>query len=210
MLFIISAAGGLSEALLGRASANALQQTATTALASETATITWTPSTPSPTPTGTLTITPGTLTPSLSPTGSLTPDTSATSTYTPPPLTPTPPPTVPPPPPALSPTVILPTTSPPPPPLLSGSPAPSATPTPTYLPLPEVTFQYPESTPTFYLLSRQSPTESSGPPKGGGLLLRGRAWLRSIGRAAPIVLVAVLWIGLGVWFVLAQVWANRE
>lgn len=88
--------------------------------------------------------------------------------------------------------------------LPSATPAP---PTATLKPFPQVTYQYPGRTPTYTLLARQAQSPVDDPPKGGGLSLR-QIW-RGLRSAAPWLILAGLWIGLALWFIVAQFLLRR-
>ena len=81
-----------------------------------------------------------------------------------------------------------------------------AGPTVTLLPLPTVTFQYPQLNPTSQLLALAQPTDAQVLPKGGPTLAErlkpGRGWL--------LFFLAVLWGGLIAWYVIAQIIAHRR
>jgi len=88
--------------------------------------------------------------------------------------------------------------------LPSATPAP---PTATLKPFPQVTYQYPGRTPTYTLLARQAQSPVDDPPKGGGLSLR-QIW-RGLRSAAPWLILVGLWIGLALWFIVAQFLLRR-
>jgi hypothetical protein len=81
-----------------------------------------------------------------------------------------------------------------------------AGPTATLIPLPTVTYQFPEVTPRGDLLVLAQPTEADVLPKGKspfGLSL-------NFGGGLLIGLVLVLWAGLVAWFVLAHFFARHQ
>lgn len=83
------------------------------------------------------------------------------------------------------------------PPLLLPSPGAEMTATVTLRPLPLVTYQYPQRTPTYVLLARQ---DQNGPAKGDGAL-PWMAWLRC---GWPLLALALLWLGLVAWWLVAH------
>lgn len=160
--------------------------------------------TPSPSPSPSLTTSPSltltltstlstatatlTLTPAASPSATLTPPLAASPTWTE----------------APAPTEALPTAAPAP--VLPGPTATPAGPTPTLLPLPSVTYQFPQVTPPGDLLLLAQPTAVEALPKGQSPLAvrfgSGRGWL-----LGGLIL---LWVGLGVWFVVTQIITRRH
>lgn len=149
----------------------------------------------SPSPTQTLTSTLGaataTLTPTASPNATSTPPFVPSPTWTEPPAVP-------------APTEPFPTAAPAP--LEPGPTVQPTGPTPTLLPLPSVTYQFPGVTPRGDLLSLAQPTAAAILPKGGNpFVLRlnpGRGWF--------LWLIPALWVGLLVWFAIAQIIARRR
>ena len=84
-------------------------------------------------------------------------------------------------------------------PLGTITPQPGLTATATIIPLPTTTLQFPKATETgFLLMARRQP--------GSQDLLKqeGIAGLRRFRRLWPFVLLFVIWIVLGVWFMLSQ------
>jgi hypothetical protein len=88
--------------------------------------------------------------------------------------------------------------------LPSATPAP---PTATLKPFPQITYQYPGRTPTYTLLARQGESPDESPPKDGGISMH-RVW-RGLVRAAPLLFLGGLWIGLGLWFLISQILLHR-
>jgi hypothetical protein len=74
------------------------------------------------------------------------------------------------------------------------------------LPLPSVTYQFPQVTPPGDLLLLAQPTAAEILPKGqirlGVPFSPGRGWL-----LGGLIL---LWVGLGAWFVVTQIIARRQ
>jgi hypothetical protein len=101
-------------------------------------------------------------------------------------------------------TEALPTAAPAP--VIPGPTATPAGPTPTLLPLPSVTYQFPQVTPPGDLLVLAQPTAAQALPKGQGRFVvrfgPGRGWL-----LGGLIL---LWIGLGTWFVVTQFITRRH
>lgn len=149
----------------------------------------------SPSPTLTLTATlataTATATDTLTPAPSATPPLVPSLTWTLPPAAP-------------APTEPFPTAA-----LAPLEPAPTAQPTgptPTLLPLPSLTYQYPGVTPRGDLLSLSQPTAAQVLSKGRGTfavrLTPSRGWLLGA--------ILLLWVGLVIWFVVAQIIARRQ
>jgi len=93
--------------------------------------------------------------------------------------------------------------------LTPGESGPTATligPTPTLLPLPVVTYQFPQDKPNDELLIQAQPTAAQALPKGGNpFSLRidfRRSWF--------LWVVLFLWTGLIAWFVIAQIITRRQ
>ena len=77
--------------------------------------------------------------------------------------------------------------------------------TTTLIPLPAITFQFPQTTQTTALLVVQHPPDSADLPKGGMFPLG-----RKILRWWPILVIFTLWLVLGFWFVLIQSHLERH
>jgi hypothetical protein len=74
------------------------------------------------------------------------------------------------------------------------------------LPLPVVTYQFPQAVPNDELLIQAQPTAAQVLPKGQSpLALRihfGRSWF--------LWVIVLMWVGLIAWFVIAQIIAHRQ
>ena len=85
------------------------------------------------------------------------------------------------------------------------TPAPPSTATATLIPLPTITFIYPERTPTQELLAVERQTAQPALPNGSQA-----SGLVKLVRLIPIGALIVIWAFLGIWFVIAQRQVNRD
>ena len=167
--------------------------------------------TPSPTSSPTLTLTPGTLTASPTITQTLTVTPTLTSTAGTATLPPSPTATLPVITQTASPTVAGETASATPPDD-SAPPADTTAATPsrtaTLAPLPVVTYQFPQRTSTAVLLAREFPGDDIS--KGASFGQSVRSFAHRLSRFTPLLILGALWLGLTVWFLIAQFLIHRK
>jgi hypothetical protein len=72
------------------------------------------------------------------------------------------------------------------------------------IPLPEITYQFPQTAESGLLLAMKHPSDSPELAKGSGLI----TWEKLI-RWWPLLIVLGLWTILGFWFVISQGYLSR-
>jgi len=77
--------------------------------------------------------------------------------------------------------------------------------TATLIPLPNVTFQFPQRITTAELLIIEHPSDMADLSKGGGLL-----GMKKLLRMWPLLVILGIWLVLGFWFVFSQYIFNRD